>query len=395
MLDLRDNGGGLLNEAVLSASVFLSKGELVVSTDSRTMGEREYEAIGEPLPRHPTVVLINRDTASAAEILASALGDHDLATIVGTRSFGKGTFQELIQLAAGGALDLTVGEYFTAGRDLAGRQGDQARGQGRGRSGDAPRRGPAPGAGGACREDAVGSLSSPPGARGARQAGGDLRAARPLHDRRAAVRARAAGDPRSRLDPRSSPARSRWSTSARVAPAPCGRSAQPRARATWSPRCFGIAAWTVASRRRSSPRPAMQPWRRARRRSPAATSLISPRSPSTRRRRATSTTPSRPRPEGDGVRLWVHIADVAAHVRPGGGLDSEALRRGTSTYVPGHGGADASRGAERRGVQPCARGGPAGGDRRDRAGLGRRASGGELLPEPHPLRRAPRLRPAG
>ena len=122
VLDLRDNGGGLLNEAVLSASVFLSKDELVVSTDSRTMGQREFKATGDPLPRHPTVVLINGDTASAAEILASALGDHDLATIVGTRSFGKGTFQELVVLPAGGALDLTVGEYFTAdGVSLAGK----------------------------------------------------------------------------------------------------------------------------------------------------------------------------------------------------------------------------------------------------------------------------------
>jgi carboxyl-terminal processing protease len=117
VLDLRGNGGGLLNEAVLSASVFLPKGELVVSTDSRTMGERDYEATGDPLPRHPTVVLINRDTASAAEILASALGDHRLATIVGTRSFGKGTFQQVIELEAGGALDLTVGEYFTPDGD--------------------------------------------------------------------------------------------------------------------------------------------------------------------------------------------------------------------------------------------------------------------------------------
>jgi carboxyl-terminal processing protease len=113
VLDLRGNGGGLLNEAVLSASLFLAKGELVVSTDSRTMGNREYEATGDPLPRHPTVVLINRDTASAAEILASALADHHLARIVGTRSFGKGSFQQVIHLAAGGALDLTVGEYFT------------------------------------------------------------------------------------------------------------------------------------------------------------------------------------------------------------------------------------------------------------------------------------------
>jgi carboxyl-terminal processing protease len=122
VLDLRGNGGGLLSEAVLSASVFLPKGDQVVSTDSRSMGQRDYEATGDPLPRHPTVVLINRDTASAAEILASALGDHGLATIVGTRSFGKGTFQQVIQLEAGGALDLTVGEYFTAdGDSLAGK----------------------------------------------------------------------------------------------------------------------------------------------------------------------------------------------------------------------------------------------------------------------------------
>jgi carboxyl-terminal processing protease len=122
VLDLRGNGGGLLNEAVLSASVFLPEGQLVVSTDGRSTGHREYEAVGDPLARRPTVVLIDRHTASAAEILASALADHHRATIVGTRSFGKGSFQEVIHLAAGGALDLTVGQYFTAsGASLADR----------------------------------------------------------------------------------------------------------------------------------------------------------------------------------------------------------------------------------------------------------------------------------
>ena len=119
VLDLRGNGGGLLNEAVLCASLFLDKGQLVVSTNSRTMGHRDYEAVGDPLPRRPTVVLINHDTASAAEILASALADHHRATIVGTRSFGKGTFQEVLDLDAGGALDLTVGEYLTADGSLS------------------------------------------------------------------------------------------------------------------------------------------------------------------------------------------------------------------------------------------------------------------------------------
>lgn len=114
VLDLRGNGGGQLNESVLAASLFLKKGQRVVSTRSRTQGTKTYKAVGDPLPSHPIVVLIDHNTASAAEILASALGEHHIATVVGTRSFGKGTFQEVIHLAAGGALDLTVGRYFTA-----------------------------------------------------------------------------------------------------------------------------------------------------------------------------------------------------------------------------------------------------------------------------------------
>jgi carboxyl-terminal processing protease len=119
VLDLRGNGGGLLNEAVLTSSVFVEDGT-VVSTESRAQGERDYEATGEALDPRPTVVLTDRNTASAAEILASALSDYELATLVGTRTFGKGTFQEVIHLPAGGALDLTVGEYLTAdGASLA------------------------------------------------------------------------------------------------------------------------------------------------------------------------------------------------------------------------------------------------------------------------------------
>jgi carboxyl-terminal processing protease len=120
LLDLRANGGGLLNEAVLSASVFVEDGE-IVSTESRTQGDRTYDAVGEALDPRPMVVLVNRDTASAAEILAAALRAYDLATIVGTTTFGKGTFQEVIALDSGGALDLTIGEYLTAdGTSLAG-----------------------------------------------------------------------------------------------------------------------------------------------------------------------------------------------------------------------------------------------------------------------------------
>jgi carboxyl-terminal processing protease len=120
VLDLRGNGGGLLNEAVLASSVFVDKG-VIVSTSGRTQPDKDYQAVGGALDPRPTVVLINRDTASAAEILTAALEEHGLATVVGTRSFGKGVFQEVIDLDSGGALDLTVGEYLTSkGRSLAG-----------------------------------------------------------------------------------------------------------------------------------------------------------------------------------------------------------------------------------------------------------------------------------
>ena len=122
VLDLRSNGGGLLEEAILTSALFVDKGDVVVSTDSRTQGERVLRSPGGQLETQPTVVLINRDTASAAEILTAALQDQVDAPVVGTRSFGKGVFQQLIDLSNGGALDLTIGEYFTAdGTSLAGK----------------------------------------------------------------------------------------------------------------------------------------------------------------------------------------------------------------------------------------------------------------------------------
>lgn len=121
LLDLRANGGGLLEEAVLTSSIFLKKGETVVETRSRTEPDRVYEALGNEIETPPMTVLVDRATASAAEILAAALQSVNEVPVVGTRTFGKGLFQQVIGLQNGGALDLSIGEFFTAtGASLAG-----------------------------------------------------------------------------------------------------------------------------------------------------------------------------------------------------------------------------------------------------------------------------------
>jgi carboxyl-terminal processing protease len=113
VLDLRHNPGGLLEEAVLSANVFLPKDEVVVSTRSRTQGDSVHKTSGDPISDLPVVVLVDGGTASAAEILAAALADDAGSTVVGTRTYGKGLFQEERDLSNGGALKLSVGEFFT------------------------------------------------------------------------------------------------------------------------------------------------------------------------------------------------------------------------------------------------------------------------------------------
>ncbi|MGN6586875.1 MAG: S41 family peptidase, partial [Solirubrobacterales bacterium] len=113
VLDLRHNPGGLLDEAVLSASLFLPEDEVVVSTKSRTQGDSVHKTSGGRVTSLPVVLLIDGGTASAAEILAAALADDEGATVVGTRSYGKGLFQEERDLANGGALKLSIGEFFT------------------------------------------------------------------------------------------------------------------------------------------------------------------------------------------------------------------------------------------------------------------------------------------
>jgi carboxyl-terminal processing protease len=113
VVDLRHNPGGLLQEAVRTASLFLPEGEVVVSTKSRSQGESTYETSDGRVTKLPLVVLIDGGTASAAEILTAALADDGGAEVVGATSYGKGVFQEEQSLSNGGALKLTVGEYFT------------------------------------------------------------------------------------------------------------------------------------------------------------------------------------------------------------------------------------------------------------------------------------------
>lgn len=121
VFDLRGNTGGLVTQAQLVASMFLEDGP-IVTTRGRAVKDRTLKAIGEPIAgKLPTVVLIDGDTASASEIVAGALQDRKRALLIGTRSFGKGVFQEVLPLSNGGALDITVGQYFLpSGRNLGG-----------------------------------------------------------------------------------------------------------------------------------------------------------------------------------------------------------------------------------------------------------------------------------
>jgi carboxyl-terminal processing protease len=121
LLDLRANGGGLVEESRLVASVFIDKGTIVV-TRGRSQPTQTLTAAGHAIPAAiPVAVLVDGHTASASEIVTAALQDHHRAIVVGTHTFGKGVFQEEQPLSNGGALDITVGEYFTPnGRNLGG-----------------------------------------------------------------------------------------------------------------------------------------------------------------------------------------------------------------------------------------------------------------------------------
>ena len=120
VIDLRNNPGGLLDQAIAVSDAFLDRGE-IVSTRGRNADESQrYNArAGDLTKGKPVIVLINGGSASASEIVAGALQDHKRATVVGSRSFGKGSVQTIIPLGSNGAIRLTTARYYTpSGRSI-------------------------------------------------------------------------------------------------------------------------------------------------------------------------------------------------------------------------------------------------------------------------------------
>jgi len=115
VIDLRGNPGGLLNEAVNMSDKFLRKGQIVVSQRGRAFPDQVYRASHgeEGSEKYPIVVIVNRNTASAAEIVSGALQDHDRALIVGETTFGKGLVQTVFQISENTGLALTTYHYYT------------------------------------------------------------------------------------------------------------------------------------------------------------------------------------------------------------------------------------------------------------------------------------------
>ncbi|HLO90977.1 MAG TPA: S41 family peptidase [Lentimicrobium sp.] len=114
ILDLRDNGGGLLNEAVTITNLFVKKGEMVVSTKGKTPDRnKSYKTMLQPIdPNLPLVVLVNGMSASASEIVAGAIQDLDRGVIIGERTFGKGLVQNIIPLSYNTQMKITVAKYY-------------------------------------------------------------------------------------------------------------------------------------------------------------------------------------------------------------------------------------------------------------------------------------------
>ena len=113
IIDIRNNGGGIVDEALKIANMLVDKDATLLITKDKSDKEEVTKATEKPIINMPTVVLVNGYSASASEILAGALKDNGKATLVGTKTYGKGIIQELHQLSDGSGLKITVSEYYT------------------------------------------------------------------------------------------------------------------------------------------------------------------------------------------------------------------------------------------------------------------------------------------
>lgn len=117
IIDLRNNGGGLVSEALEIADYIIEKDETLLITVDKNNNEEITKSKYAPIVNMPIIVLVNENTASASEILAGALKDAGKATIVGTKTYGKGVIQQIITLSDGSGLKVTIEEYFTPKRN--------------------------------------------------------------------------------------------------------------------------------------------------------------------------------------------------------------------------------------------------------------------------------------
>ena len=115
IIDLRNNGGGIVQEATQIANYFLEKGKTIITIKDKKGAEEKTIAEEEPITDLPLIVLVNSNTASSSEILVSALKDNERAKVVGTKTYGKGVIQNIYRLSDGSAIKLTTHEYYTAG----------------------------------------------------------------------------------------------------------------------------------------------------------------------------------------------------------------------------------------------------------------------------------------
>ena len=123
VIDLRNNGGGIVDEAIDIADCIADKGSTLLITTDKNSKEKETKAKQDPIINMPIVILVNENTASASEILSGALKDLNKATLIGTKTYGKGVIQGVMTLSDGSGLKITTEEYMTPNREKINKKG--------------------------------------------------------------------------------------------------------------------------------------------------------------------------------------------------------------------------------------------------------------------------------